>query len=433
MELYMEQIYNLFTLIITPLFNTTVFFLVLKRKKSLTFTLSLFAGCFLFVFLITRASFYNDFPLLYLILAIPLIVCVFLCFEGGFWQKYFAVLCVINVSVLTGYIVSPIAQAISPYGSSSFFLWQIILMFALYAAVLILTYKFLHGFFQKLFEVRGRIWILFTAGAIVSRLILRLCVPEGTYIAVNSLPQVLTDEIYDYYLVLFASAWCFIAVILAIVFTRRRIIDRAEIQNSKTALEAAKEHYAELSDSLETAAALRHDIKYQLNAISELAGKKDLDGIAKLLAQTENTIDQPLRFCGNAIADAILSWYAKRMKSDGITFTAEVDIPEDIPVESADLCVLLGNLLENARRAAFESENAAFVSIKAKTQPNMFVLEIENNFSGELQKKDGKLISTKENGGRGLKSIGLICEKYNGELITKFTEDKFTALILLNR
>jgi hypothetical protein len=384
-------------------------------------------------FLFTRASFYADFPLLYLMLALPITVCVFICFDGGFWQKYFAILCVVNNSVLIGYIVSPVAQVISPYGSSSFFLWQIILMTVLYAAEIILICRFLGSFFQKLFEVRGSIWVLFTAGAIVSRFILRLCVPEGSYVAVNSLPEVGKNEIYDYYLVIIASAWCFISVILAIVSTRRRIIDREELQNSRTALVAAKEHYAELSDSLETAAVLRHDIKYQLGAIYELADKQDSDGILKLLAQTEDKINQPLRFCGNPIADALLSWYAKRMTADGIAFTAEVDIPENIPVESADLCVLLGNLLENARRAALELKSTAFVNIKAKTQPSMFVLEIENNFSGELKKRDGKLISTKEDGGIGLKSIQLICEKYNGEFITKAAENKFTALILLNR
>jgi hypothetical protein len=429
----MEQLYNFFTHIITPLFNISVIFLVLKRRKTLPFTLSLFIGCFLLNFFLTRSSFYDDFPLLYLILALPIIVCVFICFEGGFWQKYFANLCIVNNSVLIGYIVSPIAQMISPYGSGSFFLRQILLMTTLYAAELFLICKFLINFFSKLFEVRGKIWILFTAGAIVSRLILRLCVPEGSYIAVNSLPEVGKNGIYNYYLVIFASAWCFVSVILAIVFTRRRIIDSAELQNSRTALKAAKEHYAELADSLETAAALRHDIKYQLSAVSELANKKDFDGIAKLLDQTESKISQPLRFCGNAIADALLSWYAKRMKADGIAFTAEVDIPEDIPVESADLCVLLGNLLENARFAAADSAKNPFVFIKAKTQPNMFVLEIENSFSGKLQKKDGKLISTKENGGRGLNSIELICEKYKGELITKYTENRFTALVLLNR
>jgi hypothetical protein len=74
-----------------------------------------------------------------------------------------------------------------------------------------------------------------------------------------------------------------------------------------------------------------------------------------------------------------------------------------------------------------------FVYIKSKTQPNMFVLEVENSFSGVLNTKDGKLISTKENGGQGLISVRLICEKYNGEFIAKFTDDTFTALVLLNK
>jgi hypothetical protein len=455
----MEQLYSLFTVIITPLFNVSVIFLILGRKANSLVTLGFLGAFFVFIISLSLTDLYERFPLLYVILSIPLIAWVILCFEGGFWQKYFVNLCVANNSVLIGYIVNPVAQMISPHGSDIFYICQIVFMTVLYIIELMLIYKYMRNFFPKLFELRGKIWIVFSAGAIVARLILRLCVPDGSYIAVTSLPEIGRHQIYDYYLVIFASAWCFISVILSIVFTRRRVIDSEELQNSRTALEAAKVHYAELSDSLEEAAILRHDIKYQLNTVSELARKKDFDGIAKLLSETENRVNQPLRFCGNSIADALLSWYAKRLKTDGVLFTAEVDIPEDIPIETADLCVLLGNLLENARCAAsggaapagrsresvsevldvsagaapLQISTYPFVNIKSKTQPNMFVLEVENSFSGVLHKKDGKLISTKENGGQGTKSIQLICEKYNGEFITKFTKDKFTALVLLNR
>jgi hypothetical protein len=366
-------------------------------------------------------------------LAIPLILWAILCFEGGFWQKYFVNLCVVNNSVLIGFIVSPIAQIISPLGSDLFYLCQIIFMSVFYAAELTLIYRRMRNFFPKLFELKGKIWILFSAGAIVARLILRLTVPQDSILAVTSLPQVGRGDLFDYYIVILASVWCCVSVILTIVFTRRRIIDSEELQNSRTALEAAKVHYSELFDSLEEAAALRHDIKYQLSAISELAGKKDWEGIAGLLSQTQSKINPPMHFCGNGVADALLCWYAKRMKTEGIDFKAEVVIPADIAVDSADLCVLLGNLLENARLAASPLAPNAYVHIRAKTEPNMFVLEVENNYSGKLQKKDGKLVSTKENGGQGQKSVALICSKYNGEFIPSFTDDKFTALVLLNK
>jgi hypothetical protein len=62
----------------------------------------------------------------------------------------------------------------------------------------------------------------------------------------------------------------------------------------------------------------------------------------------------------------------------------------------------------------------------------MLVLETENNFGGKIIKKDGKFISARENGGQGLKSVALICEKYNGTFIPSFVNDKFTTLSMLN-
>jgi sensor histidine kinase regulating citrate/malate metabolism len=261
---------------------------------------------------------------------------------------------------------------------------------------------------------------------------LRLCDPQKSFVAVTSLSSVASGEVFEYYLVILASVWCSASVIFAIVFTRRRVGDGIELRISKTALEAAKMHYGELADSLEEAAALRHDIKHHLNAISELAAKKDWNGIAELLSQTQSRIIPPARFCAHGVAAALLNWYNKRINEDGIVFETDVTIPEDIPIESADLCVLLGNLLDNAHKAAQSAENEPYVHIRARTKQNMLVLETENNFGGEIIHRGDRFISAKENGGQGLKSVALICEKYNGTFIPSVVNDKFTTLSMLN-
>jgi hypothetical protein len=348
------------------------------------------------------------------------------------WQKFFGSMCIGNNSVLIAYIVSPLAQLISPYGSDMFYAYQMLFMSILYAVEIMAIHKHIRGFFTKLFDLGGNIWILCTVGACISRTIIRLCNAQSSFVAVNVLPKVDSGNMFTHYLVLLASAWCTASVIFAIVFTRRRVGDSIELRNSRAALEAAKVHYGELTHSLEEAAALRHDIKHHLNAISELAAKKDRSGVEKLVSETQSRIIPPTRYCGHGVADALIDWYAKRIHADGITFETELAIPGDLPIESADLCVLLGNLLDNAHRAAQSAKEEPYIRIHARTKPHMLVIETENNFGGKIIKRDGRFLSTKENGGQGLKSVALICEKYNGTFLASFEGKRFTTLSMLN-
>jgi sensor histidine kinase regulating citrate/malate metabolism len=307
-----------------------------------------------------------------------------------------------------------------------------VLMVILYFTEVVLIFVFMRDFFPKMFELEGKVWIVYTVGAVTARLIIRIVYTGESLIAVNVLPVVKQSDIYEYYLVLLAAVWCCASVIFAVLFTRQRTLDSSQIQSSRNALEAAKNHYAELTASLEEAAALRHDIKYQLNTIAELANKKDWEAIADLLDKANKSITSPSRFCSHGIADALLNWYAKNLKSENIAFNVEAVISSDIPVASADLCVLLGNLLENARKAASESIGSQYVNMRAKTSKNMLVLEVENSYSGNLRQENGELISNKESGGHGLKSVRILCEKYKGEFLPSWTDEKFTALALLN-
>ncbi|MDR0915022.1 MAG: GHKL domain-containing protein [Oscillospiraceae bacterium] len=428
----MEFVYKLFTLSLVPLANTTAIFLLLRQKKRWATTVTSLLACLALGWGVAALPFYDAFSSLYMLSAVPILIWVTFCFEGTFWQKMFTVWCIVNTSVLSAYFVSPIAQLISPFGSDWFYIWQMILMCILYLIEIIAVIIFMRDFFPKMFELKGKGWIVYTLGAVVSRLILKLIDTGERVIAVNVLPPVEVANIYNYYLVLFASAWCFGSIIFTVLVTRQKTLDNSRILNSRNALDVAKNHYAELTASLEEAAALRHDIKYQLNTIAELANKKDWQSISELLDKARKKIVVPLHFCNHAIADALLSWYAKNMKAENIAFRVEAVISSDIPIESADLCVLLGNLLENARKAAGEAISSPYVYLRAKTSKNMLVLEVENSYSGNLQQENGELVSTKESGGHGLKSVRMLCEKHRGEFVTSWTDDKFTALVLLN-
>jgi hypothetical protein len=428
----MKQLFDLFTLTATPIFNAAALWMLLRRRKSAGLTLTLVALCLAAGVSLSFFPIYEKYPFLFIAVSLPMFVTIVTCFEGTVWQKMFAVWCVLNVSVTIGFSSSPIAAALAPYESEAFYGWMLLLMAALYAAEIIVIYRFLRGFFHNLFQVSGRVWILYLLGACFSRLILRLIAVPGGIVAVTSPPPVGDGGVYQYYLVIFTSVWCFVSACLASVATRRRLDAKYEERSMRNALVAARNHYAMLTQSLDDARRLRHDVKYAFASIARLAERNDDAGILALL-QTERISDNPRHFCGHNIADALLNWYAERCAAERIGFDVAAALPEVAPIDAGDLCVLLGNLLENAFEGAGKVQGSGrHIRASIKAEARMLTLSIENGFDGVLMRDGERLISRKDSGGVGLKSVRSVCEKYGGEYIFQPTADEFHALAWLN-
>lgn len=57
------------------------------------------------------------------------------------------------------------------------------------------------------------------------------------------------------------------------------------------------------------------------------------------------------RWCVNPILDAVFSAYFRQAEACGIRIEADIDIPEDLPVDAAELSTVFANALENAIHA----------------------------------------------------------------------------------
>lgn len=92
-----------------------------------------------------------------------------------------------------------------------------------------------------------------------------------------------------------------------------------------------------------------------------------------------------------------------------------------VRAEFADICLILGNLLENAVEAAQKVDGKKYIEIKMKYDKNNILLSVTNSYSGKLLKtKDHRLKSTKtdaENHGVGLASVYRAVAKYCGTVI----------------
>ncbi len=104
---------------------------------------------------------------------------------------------------------------------------------------------------------------------------------------------------------------------------------------------------------------------------------------------------------------------------------------------SADLCAILGNLLDNALEAAgnVSAPEQRFVSLTIRRIHQMIVIKAENSYDGEIQVKDGTLLTTKtEHGlhGWGLKSAQTAAGKYDGMVQTSYDGSLFRAVATLS-
>ena len=111
-------------------------------------------------------------------------------------------------------------------------------------------------------------------------------------------------------------------------------------------------------------------------------------------------------------------------KSKGLSLILEEQIPINLPYENSDLCVILGNLLDNAIEAAENSENKE-IDVRIVYVKNKLKITVKNYYTGKIKKDtNGNFISTKgdtKNHGIGLKSVIQTVNSYDGyiEVLTE--------------
>lgn len=191
---------------------------------------------------------------------------------------------------------------------------------------------------------------------------------------------------------------------VAMEYTRNTRLDR---ENQLLAVESRR--YMELRAYMDQTRSLRHDFRQHLHVISGLTEAGELDALA-----------------GHYDSDA---------RQKGIPVEWKLELPKRLPLPEADLCTLLGNLLENAVFASQKlPPDERQVRVMARMlSPAMLGIVVENRYDGVLKKQKGILHSTKHEGqGIGLVSIHTTVQKYHGNLTVETENNVFRANVLLN-
>jgi len=121
-----------------------------------------------------------------------------------------------------------------------------------------------------------------------------------------------------------------------------------------------------------------------------------------------------------------------KSKEYGIPFHCACSIPKRLTISDTDLCIVLGNALENAIEACRNLDDAdeCFISNEVKVLNKHLLIKIENSFNGNLNIQDGNYLSTKseKSGGIGLQNIKRVVEAYGSFIKIEHNGKVFTLM-----
>lgn len=140
-----------------------------------------------------------------------------------------------------------------------------------------------------------------------------------------------------------------------------------------------------------------------------------------------------MRFCENRAADSVLGYYCALAKREDIPFRAQLDLPESLPVDEIDMCLVLSNLLENALDASLRTvPDRRQIRVTAYLHAERLLIEVENAFDGEVMEKGGVFRSSKRKGNDvGIRSVRHIAEKTGGASTFTYQNGVFSARVML--
>ena len=195
-------------------------------------------------------------------------------------------------------------------------------------------------------------------------------------------------------------------------------------------------HYAEVENMYRQMRGWRHDYRSHIQVMKAHAAQGEWEALRAYLDQLEDdlsTVDTVVK-TGNPMADAILNSKISLARSRHIQVRSDASVPVALDISELDLCVILGNLFDNAIEASLalpEEERLIRVYIDRKGE-QLYISFTNFTASGKREKREGRFRSTKGEGhGFGLVRIDAIVERLGGWLSRNSEEGAFTTEILL--
>lgn len=181
---------------------------------------------------------------------------------------------------------------------------------------------------------------------------------------------------------------------------------------------------------------IRHDLKQHFQvALTMLHSGKINEAVDYMEKYNDTVLDGISNkvFCDNDVVNYIINSKSKICSDRHIKIY--IYIANEIPEFSdLDLCVLLGNALDNAIEGVSGDGNNE-IYLELRNVDNFFMISVKNTITNSVLEYNPNLISTKnekEVHGLGILSMKEVVQKYNGSIEFYENDNKFCCDMLLD-
>ena len=179
----------------------------------------------------------------------------------------------------------------------------------------------------------------------------------------------------------------------------------------------------------------RHDYHNHIQALQASMAAGKYDEVNRYLSDLNDdltTVDTVVK-TGRVMVDAILNGKMNIAAQNSIPVNAKAKIPEGTPVSDIDLCVIIGNLLDNAIEENLRlPEESRFIRVYIGRKSTQFYLLV-TNAAGKRRSKSGSRFESQKGSdhGFGLSRVGSTVKKYGGLFSADSEDGGFTAELLI--
>jgi len=195
-------------------------------------------------------------------------------------------------------------------------------------------------------------------------------------------------------------------------------------------------HYAEVENMYKQIRGWRHDYGNHIQVMKSQAASGDIEALVNYLDALDTdlkTVDTVIK-TGNKMTDAILNSKISLAHSKNITVIADAIIAASLKTSQLDLCIIIGNLMDNAIEAnlALPEEKREIRIFMEMKNTQLYMSFTNATASGRQRKVKGRFLTTKGEGhGFGLARIDSIIERYCGYISRNSEDGAYTTEILL--
>lgn len=196
-------------------------------------------------------------------------------------------------------------------------------------------------------------------------------------------------------------------------------------------------HIAEVENIYRQMRGWRHDYHSHIQAVKAHLKLEQYAEIGTYLDKLDTdltNVDTVIK-SGNVMVDAILNSKISIAASKKININAKAVVPKKLAISEIDLCIIIGNLLDNATEACVKLPDEAdrFIRIYIDILKEQLYISVTNAVGGSIRKSGNVYLSSKEKEGHGfgLMRVDKITDKYGGFINRQSEEGVFATEIML--